>query len=136
MTSSPDVYARKMLRGLPQGTGSPQGIFDRGAYAEYKALYTDRDTVHGMCEDYRAAAVNDMQQQKDDLAAGKKIQCPIRILWGKAGLIEKKFNGVQDWQKVCAEDMVDSGSRGVDSGHYIPEELPDVLTADILEFLK
>lgn len=136
MTGSPDVFASKMLRGLPQGSDNPQGVFDERAFAEYKALFRDKDTVHGMCEDYRAAAVLDLQQQNDDIEHGRKIKCPIRVLWGTAGLVEKKFDAPKDWQKVCEEGKVDSRSRAVKSGHYIPEEVPDELTADILEFCK
>ena len=123
-----------MLRGLPKGSSNPQGIFDERTYEEYKALFKNKETVHGMCEDYRAAAGLDMQQQKEDMEHGRKIKCPIRVLWGTAGLIEKKFEALKDWQNVCAEGMVDSRSRAVNSGHYIPEELPDELTDDVLEF--
>lgn len=133
MLSAPEVFSRKMLRGLPRGSGG-NGIFTHAAYEEYRKVFRDKDTVHGMCEDYRAAAVLDIQAQKEALEKGQKIKVPVLVLWGNAGLVEKKFNAVREWERFFEEGMVDGRSRGLDSGHYIPEECPDELVEDIERF--
>ena len=72
-----------------------------------------------MCEDYRASASVDMDEAKEHLKEGRLIRCPLRVLWGKHGVIEKCFDAVNEWQIVAAPDIEVDGWN-VDSGHYIP----------------
>jgi haloacetate dehalogenase len=44
---------------------------------------SDPACVHAMCEDYRAAATIDLEHDRADRDAGKKIACPLRVLWSK-----------------------------------------------------
>ncbi len=41
--------------------------------------------IHAACEDYRAGAYADLDHDKADLDAGKKITAPLLALWGGAG---------------------------------------------------
>jgi haloacetate dehalogenase len=123
------------MRLLNTPSTSPS-FFNATAYAEYEALFRDPATVHAMCEDYRAGAKEDLEEQRHESQEGRKIQCPLRVLWGKHGLVEKKFNARVEWEKVCESGCWDEGSQAVDGGHYIPEECPDVLKKHILEFFK
>ena len=136
--SAPGVFAAKMLRGLPRGRGrSAEEVFGKAAYEAYAAQFTDPDALHAMCEDYRAGMKEDVEEQKRDLgAAGRKIKCPVRLLWGAHGLVEKRFDCVAEWRKVCEEGCVDGKSEALDCGHYIVEELPDESLQHILEFFK
>ena len=38
-----------------------------------------------MCEDYRASASIDLKIDEADIKAGKKIQCPLLVLWAADG---------------------------------------------------
>lgn len=125
---NPDGFAAKCLGGLP---GSQSGIFHPDALKEYTDLFQDKHGVHAMCEDYRAAASVDMEEQRDDIEKGRKIQCPLRVLWGKKGLIEIKYDAVAEWKKVCSSEV---SGEAVDSGHYIPEEAPEKLLEHIKSF--
>ncbi len=102
------------------------------AWAEYLRALTDPACVHAMCEDYRAAATIDLEHDRADRDAGKKLTCPLRVLWGRQGTIEKCFDPPKDWSRV-AETV--SGSA-LDCGHYIPEEAPEALLAEIEQFFK
>ena len=108
-------------------------VFDKEALQSYVEQMGDEETVHGMCEDYRAAASIDLEEQKKDVEQGRKIKCPLRVLWGKSGVIEKHFDALAEWRKV-SEGVVDGET--VDCGHYIPEEVPEVLLKHIKEFLR
>lgn len=107
-------------------------VFHPEALDYYVAVMQQQDAVHAMCEDYRASADIDMQEAREDLAAGRKIKCPLRVLWGSHGVIEKCFDALKEWRAVSDAEVE---GRSVDSGHYIPEEIPDVLEKDIREFL-
>lgn len=107
--------------------------FAKECLAEYKANLADYDTVHAMCEDYRAAALIDLKEAEEDIAEGKKVQCPLRVLWGKNGVVGKLFDVLSEWRSVSSQSV---DGLAVDSGHYIPEERPEDVIANVLEFLK
>ncbi|KZP26605.1 alpha/beta hydrolase fold protein [Athelia psychrophila] len=106
------------------------------AIQKYQSAFFNRDTVHASCEDYRAAASIDLDHDRADLAANRKIAIPaLRILWGKKGMIETYGDVVGIWKKVC-EDKVEVSGHGMDSGHYIAEEKSDELLKEILGFMQ
>lgn len=105
---------------------------DEEAVKIYSAQFQDEETVHSMCEDYRAAATIDLEEARGDIKNGKKIQCPLRVLWGKRGVIEKFFDPLSEWGKVSSNSV---DGESVDSGHFIPEEAPTAVVRHIKEFL-
>ncbi|KAK3179061.1 hypothetical protein OEA41_001200 [Lepraria neglecta] len=130
MVTSPRSWIENTMGGR-YGVGIE--VFDKEALQSYVEQMGDEETVHGMCEDYRAAASIDLEEQKKDVEQGRKIKCPLRVLWGKSGVIEKQFDALAEWRKV-SEGVVDGET--VDCGHYIPEEVPEVLLKHIKEFLR
>lgn len=137
MLAAPEAMARKQIMRLSSvDADKADDVFVPEAYAAYEALFKDKDGVHAMCEDYRAAATVDLDEQRRDLAQGRKIKCPLRALWGSRGMVQKKFDAVLEWQKVCEEGCVDKRSRAVQSGHYIPEERAEELLEDIMDFFS
>ncbi|KAL8875071.1 MAG: hypothetical protein Q9198_006518, partial [Flavoplaca austrocitrina] len=68
IAAAPATFARKTLAALE--------LYDEVAYNAYAAQFEDKATVHAMCEDYRAAAKEDIEEQMADEEAGRKIQCP------------------------------------------------------------
>lgn len=128
MASNPQEFAKSHMGGRYAGLA----VFAEDALKQYVANLANIETTHSMCEDYRASASVDMDEATEDLKAGKKIECPLRILWGAHGIIGKSFNAIQEWKDV-SNSTVDGGK--VDSGHYIPEEKPDELVRNIQEFL-
>ena len=119
--------AKKCFKGYDE-----TDVFAKEAFGVYTQQFSDYDTVHAMCEDYRASMQEDIEEQKADEQARKKMTCPLRVLWGKKGVIEAKFNAVNEWRKVC--DNVDQKSCALNSGHYIPEEDPQGLLHHINDF--
>lgn len=107
-------------------------IFEAECFEEYVKNLSDPDTVHAMCQDYRAAASLDMEEQKRDLAEGRQIRCPLRVLWGKHGVVAKYFDAISDWRKVTQEGVAVDG-KAVESGHYIPEQAPQEVVLAIRE---
>ncbi|KAL2041499.1 hypothetical protein N7G274_005881 [Stereocaulon virgatum] len=130
MVANPRSYIENTL-GARHGAGIE--VFDKSALESYVVQMGDAEGVHGMCEDYRAAAGVDLVEQKADAEAGRKIKCAVRVLWGRRGVIEKLFDAVGEWRKVCG-GLVEGES--LDCGHYIPEEAPEVLVKHIEEFLR
>jgi haloacetate dehalogenase len=104
--------------------------FSKKAIAEYVRAFKDPRTIHATCEDYRAAASIDLIHDKQDLR--KKLKMPLLALWGKQGVIEALFDCLADWREVAA----DVRGRALNCGHFIPEEKPAELLAELRRFLK
>lgn len=109
-------------------------IFDKSNYEYYVKVLKEEDAVHAMCQDYRASATLDLDEARDDLKNTRKLQCPLMVLWGKHGVIEKCFDAVSEWEAVAARGAPVTG-HAVDSGHYVPEQAPSEVVQAIKEFL-
>lgn len=48
----------------------------------------DPARVHGICEEYRAAATSDIEHERADKAAFKRIECPMLHLWAEGGPLD------------------------------------------------
>jgi haloacetate dehalogenase len=112
--------------------------FDPEALAEYRLHYATPEHVHATCDDYRAGATIDLAHDEADRAAGRKIACPALVLTGDAGIpahhgdtIETK-SPLSTWREWCS----DVRGGAIDSGHFIPEENPEALMAQLLPFLE
>ena len=86
--------------------------------------------MHGMCEDYRAAASIDLEHDRADRDAGRRIACPVNVLWGEFGVVNRCFKPLADWRAV-ADDV---RGRALPCGHYIPEEVPRELLDEMKAF--
>ncbi|KAL6851209.1 hypothetical protein ACO1O0_008337 [Amphichorda felina] len=109
-------------------------IFEPSCFEYYASVLEDPAAVHSMCQDYRASASLDLDEARQDLKDGRLIRCPLLVLWGKHGVIEKCFDAVREWSAVTAQEITVQG-RSVESGHYIPEEAPREVVTAVREFL-
>ena len=118
------------LRWKTGGWGSVgHAHFAPAAYAEYERCYANPAAIHASCEDYRAAAAIDLEHDRADLA--DKITCPVLALWGERGVVHRLFKPLADWRAVA----VDVRGKPLPSGHYIAEEVPELLLEELLPFL-
>ena len=119
-----DFYLRHgMFRGLVPS------VIHAQVYAEYLRCYQDPSTLHAMCEDYRAGASIDLEHDKADLDT--KVRCPLLAIWGSKGAMEPLYDVLETW----AERASDVRGGPLPGGHWLPEHVPDELTAELLEFL-
>ncbi len=128
LSSHPEDYLKHTIGGRSAGLKP----FTPEAYAEYLRCLLDPATIHGICEDYRASASIDLEHERHDLAAGNKIRCDLLALWEKQGVIERCFDPLTEWRKFTQEGRL--GGRALACGHYVPEEAPDELLAEVLSF--
>lgn len=119
-----------MLRAFMGTRHAGLGIFDASAWSEYVRCARDVRTLHAMCEDYRASATIDLEHDRADRAQGRRLAMPVRILWGRHGLVERCCQPIADWREVA--EQVDG--RVLDCGHYIAEELPEALCEEVIRF--
>lgn len=122
--------ARAYLHAKLGGWGSAgRGFYAPEALAEYERTWCTPEAIHAACEDYRAAAGIDLAHDRADEAA--RIACPVRVLWGERGVVARLFHPIEDWQAKSALPVT---GRALPAGHFIPEEAPDALLAEMLGF--
>jgi haloacetate dehalogenase len=124
--AAPTFYLRAKLGGW--GSHGTE-LFAPEALAEYERCF-DAAAIHAMCEDYRAAATLDLTHDRAD--ADRKIECPVHALWGERGVVHRLFNPVADWQAKAALPVM---GRALPAGHYLPEEVPELLADELERFL-
>ncbi|MBC8120188.1 MAG: alpha/beta hydrolase [Burkholderiaceae bacterium] len=133
MSEAPSQANREPPRGAAaEQPGGQQcaPLFDPRALAEYERCFT-APAVHAMCEDYRAAASIDLEHDRADLLASRLVECPVSALWGKRGVVDKFFTPLADWQERTRQVVT---GRAMPSGHYIAEEVPELLNAEMQAF--
>jgi haloacetate dehalogenase len=60
------------------------------------------------------------------------VGCPLRVLWGEHGVIQRCFDPLAEWRKVAR----DVSGRALPCGHYIPEEANEALVEEMLAFFE
>jgi len=129
MSADPDFFIEKKLAKTKQGLS----FFDPAAIAEYKRYMHNPATVHAMCEDYRACATVDFDMDTEDFAAGRKIACPVPLLWGATGGVGRNHQPSpgEIWQRYAADIR---GAKALPCGHYLSEEAPEETYKELREF--
>lgn len=98
------------------------------AYAEYLRCFSNPETIHASCEDYRASAGIDLAH---DRAETNKLPMPLLALWGEAGFVGGAYDVLATWREVAQNVR----GHAVPGGHFLPEEAPDQTLTALLDFL-
>ena len=104
-------------------------VIDEAVFAEYVRCFAEPQTLHAMCEDYRAGASIDLQHDEADLAT--PLRCPTLVLWGVHGAMHRLFDVLGTWQPRAPE----ARGKALPAGHWLPEECPQDVAAALTEFL-
>jgi haloacetate dehalogenase len=126
--ADPEAYVKGVMGGRHAGLAP----FHPDALRSYCEALRAPGAVHAMCEDYRASATIDLEHDRADLERGRKVGCPLRVLWGEEGVVGRCFDPLSEWRRVAR----DVSGRALPCGHYIPEEAPDALIAEIHDFFE
>jgi haloacetate dehalogenase len=126
------------LLGAPEAAfGNPfgQGSFGSDILEQYVATFRDPVRVHGICEEYRAAATIDVEHDKADRDAGNKIQCPTLHLWAEGGPLDTFYGNDGGPLGIWRQWAPRAHGQAVKGGHFFPEENPTDTVALIKQFL-
>ncbi len=129
MGADPDWFIEKKLAKTKQGLS----FFDQEALAEYKRCFRNPETIHAICEDYRATFGVDLEMDTRDFDAGRKIECPVLVLWGATGGVGRNHKpGPAEIWRNYATNIV--GAEALPCGHYLSEEAPNETTEALRDF--
>ena len=125
--------------------GAPKAVFDNpfghGSFGpdileEYVSTYRDPARVHGICEEYRAAATIDIEHDRVDKEASTRIECPMLHLWAERGPLDtfyaKEGGPLGIWRQWAPH----ARGQAMTGGHFFPEENPDDTAVLVKQFLS
>jgi haloacetate dehalogenase len=124
----PRAYLHAKLGGWGSGGAS---FIEPEALAEYERCFCRAETVHALCEDYRASATIDLEHDRASRAASAKIACELLVLWGERGVVHRLFDPLALWRAQCAGRV---SGHAMPAGHFIPEELPRETAEELRAF--
>ncbi len=107
----------------------PPEALSKEAFAEYLRCFRDPAMIHATCEDYRAGATIDLVHDASDL--DHKISCPVLVLWGERGVWPRMYNVLDTWRERASN----VAGKSIPSGHFIPEEKPEMVLEELKNFL-
>jgi haloacetate dehalogenase len=125
IAGNPEAVVRHFLR---QWAGNPAAI-EEEAVQEYLRVFRLPGTIRATCADYRAGIGTDLEHDRADET--KRIEAPLRVVWGGIGRLEAAWDVLALWREKARHV---EGRVIASSGHFIPEESQEELAADMLEF--
>jgi haloacetate dehalogenase len=112
-----------------------QGSFDADILKEYVSTYRNRARVHGICEEYRAAATIDVEHDRADKEAARRIECPMLHLWAEGGPLDKFYTKEGGSLGIWRQWAPLVEGQAMKGGHFFPEENPDDTATVLTRFL-
>jgi haloacetate dehalogenase len=97
-----------------------RNAFPDDVRAEYRRAFRNPETIHSVCEQYRAAAALDYRYDTADRGS-RRIACPVLVLWGKHSAVDAWYDPLAVW-RAWADNV---RGRALDCGHFLPEEAPE-----------
>jgi haloacetate dehalogenase len=121
----PDLYVRHIV---DEWGGS--NVIDRETVDEYVRCMRNPNVLRTMGAEYRADLL-DVEDDRADRMAARRIACPVLALWAQGGLTEQFGDPLAIW-RTWGDDV---DGRALAGGHFLMEESPQELTALVKSFL-
>jgi haloacetate dehalogenase len=144
LLAQPEPLPERLIAAVPDaviddalgGWGSPSTAFGPEVRAAYVDALRDPGRVHAICEEYRAAATLDRLHDHADRKSGRRIACPLLVLWSGLGPLS-------DWYADAGGPLAlwrawgdDVQGEAIDAGHFFPEERPEETAGLLDRFLR
>jgi len=123
----PAYYLKEKLKRWSDKDIPFEEKFDKKALNEYIISY-DEASIHGSCEDYRAAASIDIYD--DEKTRNRKLNTPLLVLWGEKGFVNKIYDVIKVWQDYANNVQ----GKTLPCGHFLPEEKPNEVIKELKDF--
>jgi haloacetate dehalogenase len=141
LLAQPAPLPERLLAGAPEAIiedalggswGSPAASFEPDVRDEYLKALRRPESIHAICEEYRAAASIDVEHDADDRRAGRRVTSPLLVLWSETGPLGTWYDQAGGPLGIWRQWAVDVQGRAIAAGHFFPEESP-AHTASILQ---
>ena len=130
LAAAPDAVVDNAL----SGWGSAAATFEPEVREAYVRALAAPDSIHAICEEYRAAATIDREHDAADRLAGRRITCPLLALWSGAGPLAEWYADVGGPLGVWRAWAADVQGQALTGGHFFAEEQPEATAAALRAF--
>src|SRR3569623_719978 len=113
---------------------TPVDAFPAEIRAGYAAALAGPEHAHAICEEYRAAAGIDREHDAADRAAGRKIDCPVLILWSAGSGVDQWYAEAGGPLAIWRRWAADVRGSAVAGGHFFPEATPHETASTLARF--
>jgi haloacetate dehalogenase len=130
LSAAPDAVVDNALNAW----GSSADAFAPEIRMRYIEALRDPAHVHAICEEYRAAATLDHEHDTADRRAGRRIVCPVLVLWDSQGSLNSWYaeeGGPLALWRAWANDL---RGMALDGGHFFPEQIPERTAQELSKF--
>lgn len=91
------------------------------------------EVVRAMLEDYRAGLTIDLEHERADRDAGRRVAAPVLALWSARDDLATLHGDPRSIWRSWADDVT---GGPIDSGHHVAEEAPDELVDALTPFFQ
>lgn len=126
LSHDPDTFIETTLTKMAMGLSN----LEPDVVDAYRNAFRDANVRRAMCDDYRAGAGEDIEHDRADRSTGRKLQCPVLVLWpqGKSAPERTPLDVWKGW----ADDV---RGEAIPGGHLQPELSPEDVLAHLEPFL-
>jgi len=116
---------------------APKAVFDNPfGHGSFGPTFRDPARVHGICEEYRAAASIDVEHDRADKQASRRIECPMLHLWAEGGPLDTFYANDGGSLGIWRQWAPHVQGQAMKGGHFFPEENPEDTTVLVKQFLS
>lgn len=124
--ADPGAWVHSRFAGRHSG-GEP---IDPGTIEAYIEAFGRPGVIPATCADYRAAATVDLDHDRIDRIAGRRVTVPLLALWGRSSYVGRHFDVAEVWASFAERVW----ATAVDADHYLAEEAPAATLAALDDF--
>jgi haloacetate dehalogenase len=133
LLAQPEPLPERVLAAAPEaivddalgGWSSPSTVFPPEVCAAYVRALQEPSHAYAICEEYRAAATIDREHDRADRASGRRIGCPLLVLWSAKGPLDAWYEEEGGPIALWREWGDDVRGHALGAGHFFPEEAPE-----------
>ncbi|RDW63534.1 putative fluoroacetate dehalogenase [Coleophoma cylindrospora] len=137
MRGGGDYYCRSNLyrwAGNRNSSTAMEKFQSHNAFDIYSNAFKYEHVVRATCDDYRAGAFEDLQEEEEDQKMGRKFDVDVMFLYSSE-FLGSRYNG-EEWRECMGSGKFQEFGFGDGVGHFIPEEAPENTAAAILGFYE